>query len=202
MIPEPPTPGTENRGARRATTLVRGDATGGRLAVVELHEVRGHEPPRHLHADEDELVYVLEGELTVCVGEEVHRAPAGTCLFLPRGTDHGYAVESATARLLVVLAPAGPEGFVGEATASADADGVERLIATAARYGVAITGPAPLVTPRRRARAGGPAFVARRRSPQLPSRGNTSRNGCRPATSGRDQTHEGPARRGGPARSH
>ena len=143
MIPELPTAGTENRGARRATTLVRGDATGGRLAVVELHEVPGHEPPRHLHADEDELVYVLEGELTVCVGEEVHRAPAGTCLFLPRGTDHGYAVESAVARLLVVLAPAGPEGFVEEALSGAG--GVERLIATAARYGVAITGPAPAI---------------------------------------------------------
>ena len=88
---------------------------------------------------------MLEGVLTVCVGEDVHRASAGTCLFLPRGTDHGYAVESADARLLVVLAPAGLEGFVGEAEASLGGDGVERLIAMAARYGIAITGPAPTV---------------------------------------------------------
>ncbi len=128
---------------RRATTLVRGEATGGRLAVVELLEVRGHEPPRHLHANEDEVVYVLEGELTVCVGADVHRAAAGTCLFLPRGTDHGYAVESTVARLLMVLTPAGCEGFVGEADEPFSGDGVERLIARAARYGVAITGPAP-----------------------------------------------------------
>lgn len=131
--------------ARRATTLVRGEATGGRLAVVELREVRGHEPPRHLHAGEDEVVYVLEGELTVYVGEAVQRAAAGTCLFLPRGTDHGYAVESTVARLLVVLAPGGGEGFVGEVDSSSGGEGVEWLIATAARYGVAITGPAPPV---------------------------------------------------------
>ena len=131
--------------ARQATTLVRGDATSGRLAVVELLEVRGHEPPCHLHANEDEVVYVLEGMLTVHVGEDARRAAAGSCLFLPRGTEHGYVVESAAARLLVVLAPAGGEGFVGEADWSSGGEGVERLVAAAARHGVTITGPAPAV---------------------------------------------------------
>ncbi len=125
--------------------LLRGDATNGRLAVVELHEVRGHEPPRHLHANEDEIVYVLEGVLTVWVGADAHRATVGSCLFLPRGTEHGYAVESAGARLLVVLAPAGLEGFFAEAGVSRTGTGVERLIGVAARYGVAITGPPPTV---------------------------------------------------------
>ena len=134
---------TNDRAARRVMTLVRGEATGGRLAVVELHEVQGHEPPRHLHANEDEIVYVLAGALTVCVGEDVHRATAGACLFLPRGTEHGYAVESGSARLLVVLLPAGFERFFEEADAAPSEAGVERLIAVAARYGVAITGPAP-----------------------------------------------------------
>ena len=136
---------TNDREARRAVIRMRGEATGGRLAVVELHEVKGHEPPRHLHANEDEVVYVLEGALTVCVGADTQRAIAGTCLFLPRGTEHGYALESGSARLLVVLAPAGLEGFFEEADASPSKAGVERLIAVAARYGVAITGPAPTV---------------------------------------------------------
>ena len=134
---------TNDGAVRRAMTLVRGEATGGRLAVVELHEARGHEPPRHLHAHEDEVVYVLEGALTVCVGEDVHRATAGTCLFLPRGIEHGYAPESGWTRLLVVLIPAGLEGFFEDADVSPSRAGVERLIAVAARYGVAITGPAP-----------------------------------------------------------
>ena len=135
----------DDRPLRRATTLVRGDATGGRLAVVELHEAPGQEPPRHLHANEDEIIYVLEGDLTVWVGEDARRATAGSCLVLPRGTEHGYAVESTAARLLVVLAPAGLEAFFGEVDAAAGGAGLERLIAVAARYGVAITGPAPPV---------------------------------------------------------
>ncbi|MDP9358489.1 MAG: cupin domain-containing protein [Chloroflexota bacterium] len=134
-----------NREARRPVTLVRGDATGGRLAVVELHEVQGQGPPRHLHANEDEIIYVLEGTLTVCVGEDILQATTGTCLFFPRDTEHGYAVESAAARLLVVLTPAGLEGFFGELDAEPSSEGVERLIAVAARYGIAITGPAPTV---------------------------------------------------------
>ena len=161
---------TNDGEARRATTLVRGEATGGRLAVVELLELQGHEPPRHLHANEDEVVCVLEGSLTVCVGEDVHRATAGACLLLPRGTEHGYALETGSARLLVVLIPAGLEGFFGEADAAPSSAGVERLIAVAARYGVAITGPAPTVEgsargTRTRA-AGTKPGTARRPAPQ------------------------------------
>ncbi len=143
MTPERQKAESGDREPRRATTLVRTDATDGRVALVELHAVQGQEPPRHVHANEDEIIYVLEGTLTVCVGEDVHPAAAGTCVLLPRGTEHSYAVESADARLLVVLAPAGLEGFFGEAGALPSGQGVERLIAVAARYGVAITGPAP-----------------------------------------------------------
>ena len=144
MKRELPMAEADDRPRRRATTLVRGNATGGRLAVVELHEMPGQEPPRHLHANEDQVIYVLEGALTVWVGEDARRATAGSCLFLPRGTEHGYAVESPT-RLLVVLAPAGLETFFGEADAAPGGAGLERLIAVAARYGVAITGPAPTI---------------------------------------------------------
>ena len=159
MIPEQPLAEIEDRAARRATTLLRGDSTSGRLAVVELREARGQEPPRHLHAHEDEIVYVLEGMLTVYVGETAHWASVGSCLFLPRGTEHGYAVESAEARLLVVLVPAGFERFFGEADAAPSEAGIERLIATAARYGVAITGPPPTIeeTAPRTARGTGPS---------------------------------------------
>ncbi|MDP9368664.1 MAG: cupin domain-containing protein [Chloroflexota bacterium] len=138
---------SDDRRVNQVVALIRGDQTGGRLAIVELQEVRGQEPPRHLHANEDELLYVLEGRLTVCVGENILQAPAGTCLWLPRGVDHGYAVESSEARLLVVLAPAGVEEFFEEARASPSHEGVERLIAVAARYGIAITGPAPMSQP-------------------------------------------------------
>ena len=117
----------------------------GRVAILERVERRGEEPPLHLHNREDEIVYVLEGELTYYVDEATHDATAGTCVFLPRGCEHSFSVESEEARLLVLVSPAGLEGFYGEM----DGDGtganrdIERLVTVAARYGVEITGPPP-----------------------------------------------------------
>lgn len=136
---------TNDGAMRRETMLLRGDETGGRLAVIEFHTVQGQEPPRHVHANEDEVVYVLEGELTFWIGDDVHRATAGICLFLPRGTEHGYAVVSGVARLLVVVNPAGSEEFFVQLDASQCSVDLERLIAVAARYAIAMTGPAPTV---------------------------------------------------------
>ena len=127
----------------RVRALVSGSQTAGRLALLELREPAGCEPPRHLHSQEDEIVYVLEGRLTFYVGEETCEAVAGTCVVLPRGVDHGYVVQSGTARLLVALAPAGMEGYFGDDVDGHGCADMERLIAGAARYGVTITGPPP-----------------------------------------------------------
>ena len=137
---------TANRNDRRerhVTTLVSGAETGGRLAIIELREAAGQEPPRHLHTNEDETVYVRDGTLTVFVGDRAIPAGPGSCLFLPRGVEHGYGVESAEARLVVVCTPAGIEGYYAELAALDGDVSVERSIAIAARYGIAITGPAP-----------------------------------------------------------
>ncbi len=120
--------------------LVAGGATGGRLAVLELRVGRATPLPRHLHANEDELIYVLDGHLTCDTGGALVDLFAGGSVFLPRGEEHALRVESASARLLLVVTPAGLEGYCDELDATAAPD-VERLVATAARYGVAITGP-------------------------------------------------------------
>jgi quercetin dioxygenase-like cupin family protein len=122
--------------------LVAGSATGNQLALLEIHGSAGGGIVRHVHEHEDEVVYVLEGELTFYIGEEVHRAREGSCLVLPRGIEHSYVVESGRARLLVTVIPAGLEGLLEDVTA-ADRMDVERLITVAARYGITITGPAP-----------------------------------------------------------
>lgn len=136
--------GADDAAEQRVTTLVSGEETDGRLALLELREVAGREPPRHVHEGEDEIVYVLAGELTFFVGEEAYPAVAGACLFLPRGTEHAYAVESGEALLLVLLTPAGLEGGFEELAAERGGRDVERLITTAAKYGVTITAPPPM----------------------------------------------------------
>ena len=136
-------------------TLVRvhvsGAQTDGRYSAVESIAPPGHQPPPHVHHDDDEGFYVVEGEITVYAGaDEVVLGP-GDFLNAPRGVPHTFRVTSpGRARMLVTSAPARFDAFVrdlGEPTTSAELpvlDGppdVERLIATAARYGVEILGP-------------------------------------------------------------
>lgn len=138
---------TANATGSAWTVLVTGEETGGRVAAIETRAERGAECPRHVHSREDELLCVLEGRLAIERGRERLSAESGICLFLPRGTEHGFLVESADARLLVVLTPAGLERSLGEmepaGTRATDGQIVERLVTAAARYGVTITGPVP-----------------------------------------------------------
>jgi quercetin dioxygenase-like cupin family protein len=69
--------------------------------------------PWHVHED-DEAYYVLDGQLRVRCGEETFEAEAGDFVFLPRGVPHEQMVLSESARKLMLLCPAGIEGFFRE----------------------------------------------------------------------------------------
>lgn len=132
----------ENPDPGPSRVLMTGEETGGRFALVQMIVRREHEPPSHLHAREDEVLYVVEGSIVVSVDGERTAHTAGEAVFLPRGQEHGYLLRTDEARLLVLAVPAGIEGFYAELEdAHKDARYVERLIALAARYGVEITGP-------------------------------------------------------------
>lgn len=60
--------------------------TGGRLAVIEQRLSPAGEPPRHVHANEDEAFYVLDGRLAASIGDDTTAgAGPGEFVFLPRG---------------------------------------------------------------------------------------------------------------------
>lgn len=130
------------------TFVATGDDTGGAYALTESEIAPGGGPPPHVHHREDEGFWILEGELEVQVGEERHRAAAGSYVHLPRGVLHSFrCVGDRSARFLTLLVPAGLERFfeeVGIPTTDANAppeptdDEIQRLITTAARYGVEI----------------------------------------------------------------
>jgi quercetin dioxygenase-like cupin family protein len=90
--------------------LVRGEQNDGRVGVVESVMPAGAPgPPLHVH-DFDEAFYVVEGEITFQVGNELGSAGAGELAFAPGGTPHTLANRSAKpARFLVVCTPAGFE---------------------------------------------------------------------------------------------
>lgn len=125
----------------RVAVLVAGAETGDRFALIETVEEPGAEPPRHIHHREDEALYVLEGTLYVWIAGRWVEVPAGAAVFLPRGIEHTFVVATERARVLALVAPAGLEGFYRETDAARSE--VERLVATAARYGCEITGPVP-----------------------------------------------------------
>jgi quercetin dioxygenase-like cupin family protein len=66
----------------------------------------GYGVPGHVHADDDEMFYVLDGELTVGGPQGERAAPAGACLALPRGAPHWFRnATDLPASLLVILTP-------------------------------------------------------------------------------------------------
>jgi mannose-6-phosphate isomerase-like protein (cupin superfamily) len=70
--------------------LARSDSEGGSYSLMHLATPPGFSTPYHVHHDEDEALYVLEGELTfICDGRELVRG-AGSYMFLPRGVPHGF----------------------------------------------------------------------------------------------------------------
>ena len=93
---------------------VGGEQTGGAFALADHLARRGNASPVHVHDQDDETFFVLDGELRVFVGEEEHLAGPGTVAVLPRRLRHAYVVTSATARFLTLHTPAGFEQFAAE----------------------------------------------------------------------------------------
>ena len=92
------------------------DAAGGAFALVDLRAARGYETPYHVHYEEEEYFYVLDGEIERHYGdgESVVAGPRDT-VFLPRDVPHGFRVVSDDSlRMLATVTPAGPEDFFVE----------------------------------------------------------------------------------------
>jgi hypothetical protein len=93
---------------------------------------------------------VLDGELTLFVGDQRVTLGAGQAALGPRGVPHAYRVESDTARWLVIASPSGFERFVRAVARPAEADGLPpaglehdpaALARIAAEHEIEILGP-------------------------------------------------------------
>jgi quercetin dioxygenase-like cupin family protein len=113
--------------------------TGG-FALIEAVAPAGSQPPLHVHLDEDEGFYLLEGELTLWIGEETRTLRPGEFLFAPRQVPHTLRVGDRGARRLVIAGPRF-EAFVRAVGAlTADPDPIE-MTRLAARHGIDLLGP-------------------------------------------------------------
>jgi quercetin dioxygenase-like cupin family protein len=131
--------------------LATGEQTGGAFALVDEQATRGERVPLHRHAEDMESFYVVEGEITLFVGDKPGvRAGAGSFAHIPGGTVHGFRVESETARYLILTTPRHGE-FYRAITLPSRAGGLPpaesidgSLIKRASQeYGIEFVGPLP-----------------------------------------------------------
>jgi quercetin dioxygenase-like cupin family protein len=128
---------------------VRADAklTGGGYSVFEDLIPPGGGPPLHTHTREDETLYVLEGELTVFLGDDKAVAKPGDFAHMARGTPHRFVNHTAKpVRTLMTYSPGGFEQWFADiGTPAADpaapppkatAEEVRKAVAAAEKYGV------------------------------------------------------------------
>ncbi|MET8999440.1 quercetin 2,3-dioxygenase [Amycolatopsis sp. NPDC004169] len=127
--------------------------TGEQFWLQEAYGARGYASPFHRHSLEDEGFYVLDGSVSIYVGDDVTLATPGSFLWAPRDIVHAFCVESETAKFLAFSTGGKFDQFffdTGEPAASltippppeGEPD-VPRLAAAMAEYGVEMVGPPP-----------------------------------------------------------
>ena len=92
-----------------------GGTTSGSIMMFEESVPAGTKSTHHLHHDSDEVAYVLGGEITFKIGDEVTVGGPGTCAFMPRGTPHAWKNSGTDpGRVLFLYTPAGAGALVEE----------------------------------------------------------------------------------------
>jgi quercetin dioxygenase-like cupin family protein len=115
--------GADRFGERRGTGIsfidikVSSQDSSGLFILENTFREKGG-PPRHLHYDQDEWFYCIEGEFVVEIGQERTRLRPGDSLFAPRKAPHVWAYAGGTGgRILIAFTPAGKmEAFFREVT--------------------------------------------------------------------------------------
>src|SRR5262245_11723732 len=74
-----------------------GGATGDSIMLFEETIPAGTKSTFHLHHDSDEVAWVLDGEITFKIGDEVAVGGPGACVFMPRDVPHAWKNAGAEA---------------------------------------------------------------------------------------------------------
>lgn len=101
--------------------LAEAKDTGGRFSMMEELAAKGSGPGPHKHTWSDETFYMLDGEITFLIGDDIRTARTGDFLMVPRNTRHAFRVASETARFLNSYTPASLEAALVELAVPATA---------------------------------------------------------------------------------
>lgn len=132
-------------GLRDFGMIVKADGrqTGVVVSVLEAEEPPRFGPPIHVHHDCAEAFYVLEGEYVMYLEDKEFVCPAGSFVFIPQGTRHGFKVGDATSRKLNFYFPASMIGYFDDLAAALRRESVSdaELAQIAAAHAMEIVGP-------------------------------------------------------------
>lgn len=130
------------------TIKAHAEDTGGEFAAMEVHMPSGAAPPLHIHHNETEINYLIEGELRYRCGETVRDCGAGSFIYLPKGVPHAFKAGPNGARMLALVLPGGLErlyALVGEPAQTlelpASPPEVAAWLEHAKSFGLEIIGP-------------------------------------------------------------
>jgi quercetin 2,3-dioxygenase len=117
--------------------------TDGGFSVLEITSFDKGGPERHLHHEQDEWFYVVEGEHVIEVGEERYELGPGDSVLAPRKVANVWAhVGEGTGRLIAALQPAGEiEAFFDELATLGSSPEREVLRRVFSSHGMELTGP-------------------------------------------------------------
>jgi quercetin dioxygenase-like cupin family protein len=129
------------------TVLVTGAQSGGAYFMIDCLVAAGGGPPPHIHQGEDEAFFLLQGTVTLTVGEQTIHAGPGDFAHIPRGTVHAFTNNGAEAvRMVAIFSPAGMEGWFAESYGAApdrkatppppSPEMLARMLTAAPKYGV------------------------------------------------------------------
>lgn len=104
-----------------ACAHVTAEQSGGALSVIEITEPAGAEAPLHVHHHDDETFYVIEGAVTLGVGDATIALGPGEAAYGPRGVPHRYSVGAQGCRMLLICTPGGLDAFMVATSRPADA---------------------------------------------------------------------------------
>lgn len=130
---------------RFAALKLLGHETNDSIMMFEETLPAGTKSLFHLHRDSDEVAWVIEGEFTFKVGDQVSVGGPGTCAFFPRNVPHAWKNSgSDTGRVLFLYTPASAGRYVEDLPKIRQVDDAQELAKVRERYHWEVVGPNPL----------------------------------------------------------
>lgn len=116
---------------------IHADQVGGRFSILESVAAPGCSAPLHSHR-EDEVFYVISGNPTFRLGDEIHEATPGSTVLIPANTPHAWINRTQSElRMLAIFAPGGVEALFPQIAGLP----LDQLTTLAASYGTFVLGP-------------------------------------------------------------